>query len=296
MTMTLGYLSVVTASVCMGGACSTGSSPAGSPDGSANSGSGGTSGTLDSSGGGGSGSGGAVDSSSGSTIPTTGVCAGNGTRVLTTSQADAFVDDFEEANGVSAGWSTFNDVTPTINSFKILQAPGGAATTAHAGHYAGTGAKTTANGGFGVGAVYNVAINPSADLYCIDIAAFTGVSFWAKAATAGSTISLNFVLPQTNQYTTTDAGVANGGDCQTNCYNHPRVTFTLTTSWAQYTAPFASAGGGTAKVESVIQELAWLSPDANWDFTLDEVAFYSGTPPTGAVGPNPIGGTGNGDQ
>jgi hypothetical protein len=223
----------------------------------------------------------------------TGVCAGNGTRPLTNTQADAFIEDFEES-AISPGWSAFNDVSPTPNTFKMLQAAGGAASTAHAGQYAGTGAKTTAMGGFGVGIVYNTAIDPTAGIYCVEVDAFTGVSFWAKAAKAGSTISLNFVLPQTNQASTTDAGVANGGDCQTNCYNHPRVTFTLTTSWAQYSAPFASASGGSAKVGTVIQELAWLSPDANWDFTLDEIAFYSGTPPAGAVGPNPAGGGSSG--
>jgi hypothetical protein len=218
-----------------------------------------------------------------------GVCKGNGTRILTNSQPDAFVDDFEEA-AISPGWSSFNDTSPAINMFSIAQVAGGAASTAHAGHYAGMGAKTPMMMGFGVGTVYNTAINPPAGIYCIDISAFTGVSFWAKAGTAGSTIALNFVLPQTNMAVESDAGVMLGGDCMTNCYNHPRISFTLTTQWAQYTAPFTMASGGTAKVANVIQELAWLSPDSNWDFTLDEIAFYSGTPPTGAVGPNPVGG------
>jgi hypothetical protein len=212
-----------------------------------------------------------------------------GTRVLTNTQPDAFIDDFEEAM-ISPGWSSFNDVSPVENVFQITQVSGGAVGTLHAGHYAGTGAKVATAGGFGVGTVYNTAINPSAGLYCVEISAFTGVSFWAKAATAGSTISLNFVLPQTNMATTNDAGVQTGGDCETSCFNHPRVSFTLTTVWAQYTAEFSAAAGGSAKVGTVLQELAWLSPDADWDFTLDEIAFYSGTPPTGAVGPNPNGG------
>jgi hypothetical protein len=209
--------------------------------------------------------------------------------MLTNSQADAFVDDFEEAT-ISPGWSSFNDTSPQINMFKILQVPGGAASTAHAGHYAGMGAKTPMMMGFGVGTVYNTAIDPGAGIYCVDVSAFTGVSFWAKAGTANSQVSLNFVLPQTNMAMTNDAGVMVGGDCTTGCYNHPRVTFTLTTQWAQYSAEFAKATGGTAKVGSVIQQLAWLSPDSNWDFTLDEIAFYSGMPPAGAVGPNPNGG------
>jgi hypothetical protein len=299
----------VASSIWMSGACSTGSAPAGGDNGSSGggsssgstSGSGSGSSSGSGSGGGSSGSssgaagsssgGGSDGGSSGSGPILTGVCANNGTRALTNSQSDAFIDDFE-ASAISPGWSSFNDVSPTINAFQITQVAGGAATTAHSGHYAGTGAKTSAMMGFGVGTVYNTAINPSAGLYCVDISVFTGVSFWAKAATAGSKISLNFVLPQTNAASSNDAGVMTGGDCKTNCYNHPRVTFTLTSSWAQYTATFASAGGGSAKVGSVIQELAWLSPDSNWDFTIDEIAFYAGTPPAGAVGPNPNGSSG----
>jgi hypothetical protein len=129
----------------------------------------------------------------------------------------------------------------------------------------------------------------SAGIYCIDISAFTGVSFWAKAATDGSTISLNFVVPQANMYATNDAGVPTQGDCLTGCYDYPHVTFSLTTSFVQYTAEFSAANGGSTTVGSVIQEVEWLSPDSNWDFTLDEIAFYAGPPPTGPVGPNPNG-------
>jgi hypothetical protein len=207
--------------------------------------------------------------------------------VLTNTQPDAFIDDFEEPAGISPGWSSFNDVSPTANAFQIMLTTPGAANTAHSGHYAGTGAVTAAMGGFGVGTIYNTAINPPAGLYCVGISVFTGVSFWAKAATAGSQVALNFVLPTTNAASTNGAGMQSGGDCLTNCYNHPKVTFTLTTAWVQYTAPFAAANGGSATVQGVIQELGWLSPDSNWDFTLDEIAFYAGTPPAGAVGPNP---------
>jgi hypothetical protein len=68
------------------------------------------------------------------------------------------------------------------------------------------------------------------------------------------------------------------------CYSHPFKTVTLTTSWAQYSVAFADASGGSAKVKSRIQMLGWLSPDANWDFSLDEIQLYKGTPPTGPIG------------
>jgi hypothetical protein len=205
---------------------------------------------------------------------------------------DSFIDDFEEC-AISPGWSSFNDVMPTPNSFKIAQAAGGAVATAHCGHYAGTMAKLATAGGFGVGTVYNAAIDPGAKVFCIDISAFDGVAFWAKAATAGSKISLNYVLPATNMQSVDMMGRPNGGDCLTNCYNHPKVTVTLTADWAQYSVKFSDATGGTAKVGNVIQEIAFLSPDANWDFSIDEISFYKGTPPTGAVGPGPNACTGD---
>jgi hypothetical protein len=216
----------------------------------------------------------------------TGVCAGKGTRPP--SMVEAKVDDFEGAM-ISPGWSSFNDVMPMGNSFKIAQVAGGAVGTAHSGHYAGTGAKTTAKGGYGVGTVYNVAIDKTAGIYCIDISAFDGVTFWAKATTAGSRVNLNFVLPETNAQ-------RDGGDCGGNatgtvgCYMHPYKSVSLTADWAQYSVVFADAsmgtvpGGGVARVTNRIQELLWITLDADWDFSLDEIQFYKGTPPTGPAG------------
>lgn len=60
----------------------------------------------------------------------------------------------------------------------------------------------------------------------------------------------------------------------------------LTTSWAQYTVPFADAVGGANRVSGVVQQLGWLTPDANWDFWLDEIQFYKDTPPAIPVGGN----------
>jgi hypothetical protein len=198
------------------------------------------------------------------------VCDGTGTRLL----MDPFVDDFEGA-AVKDGWSTFNDVTP-INSFKLALAAGGAVNTGHAGHYAGTGAKTPMMSGFGVGLIYNAAIDKTAGIYCINIANYDGITFWAKAATPMFKVDVNFVLPETN-------AVADGGDCvNPGCYNHPRKTITLTTMWAQYSVAFADAAGGSAKVTTRIQELGWLTPyTADWDYSIDEIQFYKGTPPTG---------------
>ncbi|HVZ74994.1 MAG TPA: hypothetical protein VHJ20_21580 [Polyangia bacterium] len=220
------------------------------------------------------GTGGTTVSGGGGAPATTGVCAGTGTRALTI--ADGKIDDFE-GDMLSLGWSTFNDIMGAENSVKMTQDAGGAVGTGHFGHYAGTGAITPVMGGYGVGAIYNAAIDKTGGIYCVDVTAFDGLTFWAKAAKAGSKVGVNFVVPETN-------AVADGGDCTTSCYVHPQKTITLTTDWVQYSIPFASAMGGTAKVNGRVQELGWLSPDATWDFSIDEIQFYKGTPPTGPVG------------
>jgi len=90
-------------------------------------------------------------------------------------------------------------------------------------------------------------------------------------------------LPTTNPKAT-DPTIG-GGDCMAACYNHPYKSVTLDSAdWKQYSVTFAEAAGGSAKVKNVIQQLGWLSPDADWDFSLDEIQFYKGTPPTGPTG------------
>jgi hypothetical protein len=222
----------------------------------------------------------------GAGLPTTGVCAGTGTRALTIAQGA--VDDFE-TDPILPGWSSFNNLAPAgvDNSIMIMREAGGADGTAFAGHYVGTGAKTPVMGGFGVGTIYNMAIDTTSvpPIYCVDISAFDGVTFWAKAgatASANAKVGVNFVIPSTNQ--------APQGDCpmtSTTCFNHPQKSVTLTTDWQQYSVAFSAAMGGTgAKVGSVIQELGWLSPDSTWDFWIDEIQLYKGTPPTTPVGGN----------
>jgi hypothetical protein len=275
------------------------------------------------------------------------VCAGKGTRVLANTPAGAFVDNFEGPT-LSSGWSSFNDVPPLVNRFHIMQVSGGAVGTARAGRYTGTGATTVAQGGFGVGALYNVAIDTSRGTFCVDISAFDGVTFWAKLgpnAPSPSHLQLDFVVPQENPVTgggdcvlDADGGTScdpnawvymgndpgacaghlgescgwtgtnegQGYHCQAvswgtgcepggatcpgggGCFDYPSVNLpSLTASWTQITVPFAATatGGSGTALTGVIQELEWLSLDASWDFYVDEIAFYKGTPPAGPVTP-----------
>ncbi len=306
-------VSMLVAGAAASAACS--SSDAARPDGSAGTGTGGTSSgatggtaagaTAGTSAGGSTAV--AGSSSGGSSNPTGGaggtvaagpsVCDGTASRVLTATAADAFIDDFEKMNAdattASAAWYGFNDITMP-NSVQILRAPGGAAGTAFGGHYAGMGAKTPVAGGYGVGVEINVGVDKSIMQFCVDASAFQGVSFWAKAASStNAKISAGFVVPSQNQ-------VMNGGDCPdtapaAKCNNYPQKDFTLTTEWTNYTVDFSAVTGSTGAkvVGGKIQQVLWLAPTTDWDFSLDEVAFYTGTPPAGAVAP-PAGSGGSG--
>jgi hypothetical protein len=231
------------------------------------------------SGGAGAGMAGSSTGGSGGSIPLPSVCDGAATRMLSSSKTDAFVDDFE-ASVLSPRWSHFSDVMPEPNSFKILQVTtDGAATTTKSSRYQGTMAKTLPSGGYGVGIVYNVAIVKAQGLSCVDVSAFDGVSFWAKAGTAFAGVEVNFVVPETN-------AIKDGGDCAADCYNHPRTRIELTTAWAQYSVKFNEVLLGSSPVKNRVQMLAFLAPDTeDWDYSLDEIAWFKGTAPTGPVGP-----------
>ena len=215
------------------------------------------------------------------------VCDGTGSRVLDpTVVGDDFVGNFETADASDAtkvppSWYGFNDVQPTGNAIQAVRTAGGAIATGFGARYFGTGAKTPVAGGYGVGLEVNVGV--AKDLptpqYCVDASAFKGVSFWAKAGSATTaTISAGFVVPSQNQ-------VKNGGDCldslpAAKCNNYPQKNFTLTTEWAQYTVDFEGLKGSTGAtvVAGKVQQILWLAPTKDWDFSIDEVAFYATTP------------------
>ena len=148
-----------------------------------------------------------------------------------------------------------------------------------AGHVSATGVKAPTAGGFGAGFGFGM---KDGQMRCAGIAAFDGVSFWAKG-TAGANNALTFqaVLAATQ-------AVADGGDCTANCFNHPAKAITLTADWKQYTVLWTELAG-THKVNGVIIGLNWITPGPAFDISVDEVTLFKGTAPTGPVG------TGSGD-
>ena len=239
---------------------------------------------------GGGSAGGATAGAGGAAAPS--VCDGVGSRVLEDTALGAFIDDFEmeQTDGPTkpaGGWYGFNDVAPSgTNPIQPVRGAGGATTTMFSGHYSGTGAKTPVAGGYGVGLEINVGIDKTAMIYCVDASVYKGVSFWAKAGGTNKTISAGFVVPSQNQ-------VKNGGDCPDDalpaaCNNYPQKNLTLTADWAQYTIAFDAVTGskGAKVVNGKVQQILWLAPTADWDFYIDEVAFYKDLPaPTGPIAP-----------
>jgi hypothetical protein len=267
----------VTGAAGTSGSAGTGAGTAGTSGAAGTGSSTGAAGTGNATGAAGTGSTGAAGTGEVGTLPeTNGKCKGEGTRDLTV--AEGKIDNFEDAT-LSPGWSTFNDVEVggMKNTIKMTLEAGGAAGSAHYARYAGMGAKTPTNGGYGVGTLYNAAIDTASGIYCVNVTAFDGLTFWAKAAKAGSKIGVNFVIPETNMP---------DGDCTSACFNHPQKAVTLTTEWAQYTVPFSQAIAGKNKVNGRVQMIGFLAPDTDWDFSVDEIQFYKGTPPTTAIPTN----------
>jgi len=284
----LGALTLVSA--CSSGDADPNTNPGGSSgnagaSGSAGTGAGATGGAGAAGGSGGaSGSGGAGGATGGSggsagTSSAPSICDNNTYELPL---AEAFVDDFESTTRFP-GWYSFAD-TPAANYTAIARAAGGAISTGMAGHVSATGVKAPTAGGFGAGFGFSM---KDGQMRCAGIAAFDGVSFWAKG-TAGANNALTFqaVLAATQ-------AVKDGGDCTASCYNHPAKAVTLTSEWKQYTVKWTELAG-THQVNGVILGLNWITPGPDFDIWVDEVTLFKGTAPTGPVGTSGDAGTDGG--
>jgi len=224
-------------------------------------------------------------SSSGGMGGSTSSVCDNNIEVLPASQG--FVDDFETPTRF-LGWYSFADVpnpdagTPSMFFSTIARdGPGaGAAGTFWAGNTSGAGIVSPTAGGFGAGFGFNM---KNASGQCAGVMVFDGVSFWAKgSAGAGNALTFQAVVPATQSK-------ASGGDCVSDCFNHPSTTVTLSASWMHYSIKWTDLAPGTdatgpVKVNGIILGLSWITPGPNLDVWIDEVALYAGTSPTGPVG------------
>ncbi len=227
-------------------------------------------------------------SSSGSTTGGTGtggtgsggpsVCDGK-TFVLPV--GEAFIDNFETDTRFT-GWYTFSDTTPP-NKPGPERVASGAVSTDFAGHVQATGIKSSKAMGYGAGFGFGL-VDPEKGA-CVDLSAFDGISFWAKG-TAGADNSLKFqiVAPATQP-----ADSMPVGDCASSAaacaFKHPAKTITLTADWKQFVIKFSELAPASAYAGKVLG-FNMITDGPDYDAQIDEVTFYSGTAPTGAVEPD----------
>jgi hypothetical protein len=129
---------------------------------------------------------------------------------------------------------------------------------------------------------------------CINVEAFSGITFWAKAADVDR-VEFAVQIPQRES----SVNAPGQGDCDTNevgheCYIHPSAGIDLSTEWQQYAIGFLDVGQPSASAPD-----AWGGVIIGFHFHLpmggatgsdhtvfiDEIQFYSGDAPPGAVGP-----------
>ena len=222
----------------------------------------------------------ATGSSSSGAGGSTSVCYNN---VYVLTSAEGFVDDFETANHF-LGWYSFADTGASMFNMITREGPSdggpgvGAAGTNWAANTSGSGV-TPPSAGFGAGFGYSM---KSASGQCAGVMAFDGVSFWAKGTASSGELTFNAVVPATQS-------VADGGDCTSDCFNHPSKTFTLNASWTQYAIKWTDLTGGMnasgpVQVDGILLGLSWITSGPNFNVWIDEVTLYAGTAPTGPVG------------
>lgn len=196
------------------------------------------------------GGGGGIPNATGGSAPS--ACDG---KLLT---PPALVADFEQ--GV-AGWYGYIGTSPA----PITSEQPGAAQTEHAAEFSGGSAKIS-------GMYFPMA--------CRDVSSFDGISFWGKSATT-SAVRFLAVIPQTDP----TAGI---GDCNAalmTCSDHPGKPFTFGPEWTFYHAAWSELKqlgfGSKASFSGVINALLWINdgPVDHFDFSIDEVNFYTGAPP-----------------
>jgi hypothetical protein len=178
---------------------------------------------------------------------------------------EGFLFDFEN-QPLQDSWYSFADETEGAEKEDLAPEPGGAVGTA-------TGARFSGEGYDDWGAGTNLALG------CWDVSDFDGVSFWAKGTDA-SDIDFQVALPETH-------AVDDGGDCEERCFDHPRTTITLSDEWTQFVIPWdelEQEGWGTAaEFRGLTMGLLWTTSGPDFDYWIDEIAFYSGSAPEGAV-------------
>jgi hypothetical protein len=129
---------------------------------------------------------------------------------------------------------------------------------------------------------------------CINVEAFTGITFWAKAADV-DLVEFAIQIPQRESSVNSPAQ----GDCDSSavgheCYIHPSAGIALSSEWQQYAVGFLDVGQPSASAPDawagVIIGLHFHLPQggetgSNHTVFIDKMQFYSGDAPAGSIGP-----------
>ncbi len=108
-----------------------------------------------------------------------------------------------------------------------------------------------------------------------DLTAYQGLTFYGKA-TSSITIHVSFA-------TATTTPTSDGGSCDDDCTDHYELAVPFTTSWQQFTVPFASVAqeGWGPKAKDLAHTLfiyfGYVGTDggpASFDFLIDDVRLY----------------------
>jgi hypothetical protein len=196
----------------------------------------------------------------------TGVCPSP--AVLTAD--DTLIEDFEAG---ATHWYGAADTTGMVTGTAFA----GGATESNEGeindgvaaaHVQGTGFES-----WGVGLSYQSWIGG-----CVDLSAFTGVSFWARGGpgtgdTVFATLSVDIPIPATQQDTY-------GGECTVNCLDHYKHLVELTEEWQEFTiewSALAQTGWGTPadftpeRVQSIQFAMSGAAGGRDFDWWLDNI-------------------------
>jgi len=194
--------------------------------------------------------------------------------------SQAYVDNFE-TDARMAGWYSFADTPPPSQTpFERLMT-GGAVGTAWAGHVAASAVVRPSLMGFGAGFGFGL-VDPALG-HCVDLSAFDGISFWIKGS-VDALLKFQVVSAQTQP-----ADVSPPGDCPSMtspcAFQHPSRFITLTPDWQHTSIYLGKLQPPGSYAPSKVLGFDLITDGPGYEVWIDEVSFFKGQPPLGAVAP-----------